>query len=589
MKKTSRKRKLFHPDKIATEIHQALYRDFREAQQMQCLRNDLALYALNRQVSEFLKKYQREVGYDKDKIEAETFAKFRDVNAHMATVNDELAEYFQHIKPGRINQSVRYSERIFLRARGLILSVLGPDCQLEDVFLRAKHSSGSSLGVPYSDTSPEAKFTFPITLTSRVKPLMKEYLAYDTNIREALFKHQGTSIQKWYTVVEGSRATTVDKTDDKRRFICVEPTGNMFLQQGLMQMMYERLASFGIVLPEVPDQHRVKAKESSISCREATIDWSSASDCVSIEVLRWLLPPAWFQMVWDLRCDVTLIEGEPVTLNMISSMGNATTFPLETLVFWSLGMATVMSADPRNNALFPEWKDSRLVSVFGDDCIIPTQYASSFIEVCECVGFIINEEKSFYSPTFQFRESCGGDYLAGFDVRPFFLKAPTSNRKSALEPWLYIIGNSLLRKYILYFGELSYVYLSLWETFFGLFDRYKLNLKFVPDYFPDDAGFKGGFDLQRVMHHYSPRVATIHKGNHGTYTFQYCHFRYWKHAAWNEDIRYAIWLKNPVLRPMSSRVVTHEYPKRVRGGYVVASAISSHWELPSLKGPRTLR
>jgi hypothetical protein len=581
MKKQSRKgkRKLFHPDAIATEIHQALFRDFREAQHEYCLNDDTVLYALNRQVNELQKKYLA-TDYDKKAAEERTYQKFLDVNSHIGAVNAELTEYFDQLKPTRINQHTLPVDSIFIRARALAHFVLGPTCCLEDVFCRAKHSSGSSVGVPYKDTSLERKWRLPVTVTERVKPLMSDYLDWDESLTIAVDKRRGTPSWGYLSVVEGSRATTVDKNNEIRRFCCPEPTGNMYLQQGLMQLMFERFASVGLNLPDLPDEHKERARLASLSGNEATIDWSSASDCVSTEILRWLLPAQWYRMVMDLRCDVTCINNtQVVELNMVSTMGNATTFPLETLVFWTLGHAVRLYLDG-SRSLFPEWDELKTVSVFGDDCIVPSYCASLFVEACESVGFIINKEKSFVDPTFRFRESCGGDYLAGYDVRPFYLKAPTSTSLSALEPWLYIIGNSLLQKYISYFGPLSYIYHSFWSTYFEVFRRFKLKLKLVPSYFPDDAGFKGGFDLQRFQRLYDVNYDVVSRSEQGTYQFRYCRFVYWQNTGWNDELRLATWLKDQGFMP-PWRKPLHQSPLRKRGGYVVGKAISAHWTLPA--------
>jgi len=90
-------------------------------------------------------------------------------------------------------------------------------------------------------------------------------------------------------------------------------------------------------------------------------------------------------------------------------------------------------------------------SVFGDDCIVPTSIAANYITALEGVGFEVNDYKSFYGETEKFRESCGGDYLAGHAVRPYTVRAPTSQKMSSLEPWLYIIFNSVITKYISHF------------------------------------------------------------------------------------------------------------------------------------------
>jgi hypothetical protein len=276
---------------------------------------------------------------------------------------------------------------------------------------------------------------------------------------------------------------------------------------------------------------------------------------------------------------------------MMSTMGNATTFPLETLVFWAYGHAVKLSLS-RGNSLFPEWEDLKSISVFGDDCIIPSAVAEQFCSVLQSIGFQVNFEKSFLGPI-RFRESCGGDYLAGRDVRPYFLKGPMSTKKSYLEPWLYVITNSLLKKYIRYFGELSYIYdKSLWTTIFSVFERHDLSIKFVPPDFPDDSGLKWFFDHERLSRLYRFRSEPIYEDEHGTRTFKYLRFRYLNRYKPSYLLRYHAWLKSRA--PRSGYTSLDEVrgglsfdrlgdslelfnPKRKIGGYVVATGVSGHW------------
>jgi hypothetical protein len=339
----------------------------------------------------------------------------------------------------------------------------------------------------------------------------------------------------------------------------------------------------GLDVGNLPDQHKLLAMESSITGRNATIDWTSASDCVSIELLRWLIPPKWFSAINRVRCEKMSIMGTPVKLNMISTMGNAVTFPLETLVFWTYAQACCLHSDKTNNSLFPEWEDLKRCSVFGDDCILPCDVAPLFIEVMTSVGFIINDEKSFYDDAGRFRESCGGDYLQGFNVRPCYLRGPTSTKKSALEPWLYIIFNSLHKKYMSYFGELKYVYdRELYKLMFGYFRKFDIQVKLVPDFFPDDAGLKMSDDILRIANVYRPRLSRIDISEHGTLSFLFCNFRYWKKQERHDDLRYAMWLKKPRMakEPKIQRKIR---PQRKKGGYVVAKGLTCHWQVPGLE------
>lgn len=337
-KQRKKQQQLFQPDEIAKRIHQALERDFSEAQHVYCLNDSTTLYGFNRQVAEFRKKYCPS-STDVDALENQTFDKFIKVNDHMGETNAKLKEMFGSYKwPSPLNQHMSESEKIHRRAKALLRNILD-DFDEEELFTEARNSSGTTLGVSYSDTSPEAKFTFPLSVTKRAKLLFKRYASFDSVLKDAIDTFNGdTPIGDWYDVVEGSRATTVDKTADKRRMICIEPTCNMFLQQGFMMMLYKRMRKVGLDVETLPNLHKMLAKESSITGLNATIDWSSASDCVALELLRWLLPPKWFDLMYRLRCDVTSLRGESIPLEMVSSMGNAGTFPLETLVFWVYGL-----------------------------------------------------------------------------------------------------------------------------------------------------------------------------------------------------------------------------------------------------------
>ncbi len=580
MKRKSQKKRngrtLFSPDKISTEVHRAVLRDLKPLY-MSTRHEDHLVVLARRQSDELLKKYVGETT-DSDLHESEAFEAFIATNARLG----RWARDFTFPAPDlRIQRSMDTDTKTLLRARALIHFVLTPFDQ-DEWFDECKNSSGSSLGVPFKDTSPERKLTWPITVTEMAKPLFDQYLSYDFQLAAAVDElNSRHPLSGRYEVVEGSRATTVDKTNEKRRMIAIEPTANMFLQQGLMELLYKRLSRVGLDVETLPAAHKQLALESSITGENATIDFSSASDCVSVELLRWLLPPKWFDVVYRTRSPVMTLRGQPESLNMISTMGNAVTFPLETLVFWAFANGTVLSSNPRTNSLFPEWEDLMRCSVFGDDCIVPTPTAVSFMEIMEKVGFVVNREKSFFDPRQKFRESCGGDYHAGYNVRPFHLKAPTNRSMASLEPWLYIILNRLIPKYISCFGRLRYVYdKELFRVIAEVFKEHKLKLKLVPPDYPEDAGLRWSSDLQRFAACYEWNFSPIARSHHGTYTFLACSFRYKEKVNRDDGIRYTMWLKKPV---MAKREPPKWYKRRRIGGYVVVRGLSSSWTIPVVK------
>lgn len=567
--KSKRRPTLFDPDKIIAKIHQAITRDLQVTELKYGHERDARLLFKQRQIGEFLKRYFNP-SKPQDSLIAATYRKFLAENEHMGNFRE--LEYPETLKFPSETQCRR--EKILLRARALMhwcLTAFDED----EFFGACKHGPGTTLGVPFEDTSLESKFTLPMSCTESVKPLLDQYLAWDHQSREAIVEYNAAFIGEWYDTVDGSRATTVTKDDSIRRFISVEPTGNAFIQQGLMHMMYSRLRKVGLDVRSLPMLHQKLAKKASMDGRKATVDFISASNCVLTELSRFLMPRKWFRVCDMSRCTATEVDGEWVQLNMFSTMGNAVTFPLETLIFWTLGQAMLLTDRAKaTDSLFPEWEDLAALSVFGDDCIVPDESYDSFVDLLESFGFMVNTKKSHHGVD-PFRESCGGDYHLGHDVRPFKVRPPTSLRRSALEPWLNIIANNLIERYILYFGDLGYVYdRELFRVLIALFREHDLNVRVVPADFPEDSGWFIAEDLQRWIHAYGDiPLARIAVADYSLgYEFSFLKFRYWKTRSVDHGLRYTTWLRNPVVS--EGRAPTLR-PVRKRGGYVVAKGISS--------------
>ncbi|UHR49825.1 MAG: RNA-dependent RNA polymerase [Sanya levivirus 1] len=218
-------------------------------------------------------------------------------------------------------------------------------------------------------------------------------------------------------IVPGNRLTFVPKTSDVSRPICVEPCGNLLLQKAYGNSIRTKLRKFGLDITDdgysdakAQALHRTLAKESSINGINATIDLSSASDTMSSEFVKFLLPDDWFFALNSVRSHRTrLPDGSTILNEKFSSMGNGFTFELETLLFFCLVLAC---SDYLGHPCEPK--------VFGDDIICPTQIAPLVVEILGVCGFSTNKSKTFLDGPF--RESCGGDYLRGVPVRPIFLR-----------------------------------------------------------------------------------------------------------------------------------------------------------------------
>lgn len=216
-----------------------------------------------------------------------------------------------------------------------------------------------------------------------------------------------------HTIVPGNRFSSVPKDWRKRRPISIEPLFNMLLQKHVGEFIRKRLRRVGIDIASQQDFHKFILKDYWEDY--ATIDQSDASDRISLELVRLLLPPEWFIYLNRIRSRNTVIidgdEEKIIELQKFASQGNGFIFELETLIFYAIAKATV---DSESN------ETDYLVSAYGDDVIVPVQFFNAVINSYQVLGFKVNTEKSY--GTGLFRESCGYDTFHGIEVRPIFLK-----------------------------------------------------------------------------------------------------------------------------------------------------------------------
>lgn len=553
---SEKRQKLFPSDEIATEIASCIKRDLSQVPLFdRTWGSDVSDRLRSRQVADTLKRYQRFSDYDRSALERKAFDEFRLVNRRIGSFNDAMRDPSFWEIPILSRGCKNYTLSWVRHASRLLLSqVLGP-CLTDELHLMCKHGSGSTVGASFEDTSVDKKFTYPISCTQRVSKLFDVHTRYNPRLERSLMLHnRDLAYGERYDIIEASRGTTVDKTSDKRRMIAIEPTLNMYFQQGLMLMMYARLKSEGLDLASLPQRHRDLARKGSIDSSYGTIDFSSASDSVAYELIRNFFPPDWFAMLDLVRTPSMEIEGEILPLEMFSTMGNATTFPLETLVFWAVACSCHHLIRGELGGLISQ-KTRRACSVFGDDCIVPTESCELFIEVIKLFGFRVNEDKTFIDPGVPFRESCGGDYYRGIDVRPYAFKAPRNQKLSSLEPWLYTILNNILPIYTRYFGYYqSGLTMELMSLVIRLFQEYKLKFKLVPLDYPDDSGLRccfGSHELRPRLDHtfdllslLGAPMSPIYRSDRYSYRFAYVKFNYPKDRRRNDDLRYALELSS---------------------------------------------
>ena len=353
---------------------------------------------------------------------------FMAAEARCKRTNRRLKHYFDH--PNRMPELVRVA---LSRAKEYVRQVLGrfDDRRLEELIELSYPGSGVAIGSHnrFRLSLPFKLGDTDLAVTPRALPyarLLVESSPGWCQLHADLTKDgEGYCVE--YVIAQSNRYTFVPKDARTMRTIAIEPALNVFLQLGVHSYMARRLEAFG---NSINTQERNQNMAAAASVRTfgssfATLDLAQASDTVSTELVKYLLPPAWFGYLDDLRCHSGVLQGHLLHGEKFSSMGNGYTFALETLIFQAISKACISLCD-----------DTGVLqcSTFGDDIIVPDGASLLVTEVLQFCGFVINTDKSFYLGSF--RESCGADWHSGLRVTPQYIK------KAVLRPTdVYLLLN----------------------------------------------------------------------------------------------------------------------------------------------------
>lgn len=211
----------------------------------------------------------------------------------------------------------------------------------------------------------------------------------------------------WYV-----NADFVPKTWKEHRLIGNQPSGPLALQCGVGDWMTKRLHRVGIHIDTAQETHkRVARLASLINSHLMTLDQSNASDNIVRWLVKFTIPGNLYEYLVDISpSDIHI--GEEIkfrSIHMMATAGNGYIFPLQTAIFWALAKATCEARGVK----------AELYS-YGDDLIAPCAIFNPLRKVFDAVGLQINTEKTFLENGI--RESCGGDYVHGTDVRPLYVK-----------------------------------------------------------------------------------------------------------------------------------------------------------------------
>lgn len=232
------------------------------------------------------------------------------------------------------------------------------------------------------------------------------------------------------------KVIAVPKTQSSTRIIGVESASRQWAQQGLNAWLRTGIAdhlSAWISLEDQGPSQRL-AVSGSRSGMLATIDLSSASDRLSCALVEACFPRRdILAMMGDVRARWYTLppRGDVNThpFNKFAHMGSAITFPVQTVCYLMVALATFLMLEYHESGSFPTAKRVRRlfrdseerdgIRVFGDDIIVPSYMFEAVSTNLQMVGMKVNQLKS-HGHGF-FREACGADAYKGYIVNPTYV------------------------------------------------------------------------------------------------------------------------------------------------------------------------
>jgi hypothetical protein len=413
---------------------------------------------------------------------------------------------------------------VISNARKIVKTILGSyDPSVHHSLCR--FGTNAAVGIPFSKAYLDERMAMLISGSAgHIDWFTTDILPKDNILADCI--HACQTKKQHYTQCEALQLTCVPKSYKAYRGIMPNTQLGGFYSNGLGDYITERLLDAGINISNLQMKHQRWAKMFSSSRTHVTADLSAASDSFTSELVNKLVPRAWYNALKLGRIQHANVGGQLVYMTSFMSMGIGFTFPLQTLLFYALIKAIGAITDTKG-----------LYSVYGDDLIYPRKIHNFVVGLFPSLGFILNEDKT-YAFT-HFRESCGGDYYRGVDVRPF--NPEGESQRLARQPYvmfLYRVVNGLRRRW-----HECEIPVTLHFLKREILSHDSIILQVPPSY-PDDSGWK----VDKVVRdmYFFPVVTNVKIYG---YSFNYYSVCADLRVALHQFPYYWDWLRDPVGEP----------------------------------------
>jgi len=222
------------------------------------------------------------------------------------------------------------------------------------------------------------------------------------------------------------RVVFVPKTMTAPRVIAIEPSHMQYMQQSVKDYVYSVLEAHSLTKHSIrfarQDVNQRLAYSASIDRRLATLDLEDASDRVHLHLVQRIFKNSGLlDYLEDARSlHAVLPNGTNIVLFKYASMGSALCFPVEAMVFYTLIQSAMHILDGGRPSSRSIRRYGKLIDIYGDDIIVPVEYADFVVKYLESYALKVNVNKSFKASAF--RESCGADFFNGVPVNPVYAR-----------------------------------------------------------------------------------------------------------------------------------------------------------------------
>lgn len=562
-----------HTDWLAESLWSCLHEDFNFGSVF----GDAKLALQSKQVKAFRGALEREVGFTTP-MRFKQLAQLQNLLkkyrfSHDVYTSDELEDltnrkYIDNqirIAGNRFTPVKQTSFLVLQRARTIAKGILGT-VDPEEILRLAKFGKKSSIGCPlrlaYIDHKLTDKRAF--TGTTECANWFFDNVLPKDRILDKLVQRIGIKPGHKQLALDHLVLENVPKTWKVHRGITPLPLITLFYTYGVGRAIQCRLKENGLDIQFLQDRHRHLIRRFSQTCRHVTADLSAASDSITSDLLNAVLPRPWYNLVRKSFTHQVKVGDRLCFTESVLPMGNGLTFPVETLVFYSL-----------TKAIGELTGSGGTYSVFGDDLIYPRRIHRYVARIFPLLGIQLNMDKTFVS--YPFRESCGEDFYRGVPVRSYYLRneESTTLKGRRLESYLYKIINGLLRRWDEHEIPITLNFLL------RLLSCSTFRVLRVPPQFPDSSGIKVADPNHHVLGNGFVPYEPVHiQFAHGSRWFR---FRYLRLVAKKRFIKFQEPYYWQTLSGDDDRPDTRFLRKRRGIYYVESSKPNVQWQNQHVK------